>query len=204
MKMGVYEEHIVPHLVNLAMRNRQLAPYRERTIRLAEGRVLEVGVGSGLNLPLYTDRATEILGLDPHPKLLAMASEKPRSIPSKLIEGSAESIPLDDASVDTVVSTWSLCTIRDVAAALTEIRRVVKPDGQLLFVEHGLAPESSVQVWQNRLTPLWKRLAGGCHLNRSISSLIENAGFHIAQMQTGYMPGPKPMTFIYEGSARPA
>jgi len=202
--MGIYQEHIVPRLVNLAMRNRQLVPYRERTILLAEGRVLEIGVGSGVNLPLYTDRATEILGLDPHPKLLAMASEKPRSIPSKLIEGSAESIPLDDASVDTVVSTWSLCTIRDVTAALAEIRRVVKPNGQLLFVEHGLAPETSVQKWQNRLTPLWKRLAGGCHLNRPISSLIEDAGFHLAQVRTGYMPGPKPMTFTYEGCARPA
>ena len=201
--MGLYHEHIMPHLVNLAMRNRQLAPYRERTIRLAEGRVLEIGVGSGLNLPLYTDRATEILGLDPHPKLLAMASEKPPSIPSKLIKGSAESIPLDDASVDTVVSTWSLCSICDVAAALAEIRRVVKPDGQLLFVEHGLAPENSVQRWQHRLTPIWKRLAGGCHLNRPISSLIQDAGFHIARVQTGYMPGPKPMTFTYEGSARP-
>jgi ubiquinone/menaquinone biosynthesis C-methylase UbiE len=202
--MGFYQEHIVPHLVNLAMRNRQLAPYRERTIRLAEGRVLEIGVGSGMNLPLYSGRATEILGLDPHPKLLAIASEKPRSIPSKLIEGSAESIPLDDASVDTVVSTWSLCSIPDVAAALAEIRRVVKSDGKLLFVEHGLASESGVQKWQNRLTPLWKHLAGGCHLNRPISFLIEDAGFHIAQVQTGYMPGPKPMTFMYEGSARPA
>jgi len=202
--MGVYQEHILPHLVNLAMRNRQLAAYRERTIRLAEGRVLEIGVGSGLNLPLYTDRTTEILGLDPHPKLLAMASEKPRSIPSKLIEGSAESIPLDDASVDTVVSTWSLCSIPDVAAALAEIRRVVKPGGHLLFVEHGLAPEKNVRRWQDRLTPLWKPIAGGCHLNRPISSLIEDAGFHIEQLQTGYMPGPKPMTFMNEGSARPA
>lgn len=202
--MGVYQEHIVPHLVNLAMRNRQLARYRERTVRLAEGRVLEIGVGSGLNLPLYTDRAREILGLDPHPKLLAMASEKPQFIPSKLIEGSAESIPLDDASVDTVVSTCSLCTIRDVATALAEIRRVVKPDRQLLFVEHGLAPEDAVQRWQHRLTPLWKRIAGGCHLNRPISSLIDDAGFNIARVQTGYMPGPKPMTFMYEGSARPA
>jgi ubiquinone/menaquinone biosynthesis C-methylase UbiE len=157
-----------------------------------------------LNLPLYTDRATEIIGLDPHPKLLAMASEKPRSIPSKLIEGSAESIPLDNASVDTVVSTWSLCTIGDVAAALTEIRRVLKHDGQLLFVEHGLAPEKSVQRWQDRLTPLWKRLAGGCHLNRPVPSLIEDAGFQLARVQTGYMAGPKPMTFMYEGSARPA
>lgn len=132
-----------------------------------------------------------------------MASEKSRSVPSELIEGSAESIPLDDASIDTVVSTWSLCTIRDVAAALAEIRRVVKPDGQLVFVEHGLAPEDTVRRWQHRLTPFWKRLAGGCHLNRPISSLIEDAGFRIAQVRTGYMPGPKPMTFTYEGSARP-
>jgi ubiquinone/menaquinone biosynthesis C-methylase UbiE len=202
--MGVYQEHILPHLVNLAMRNRQLAPYRERTIRLAEGRVLEIGVGSGLNLPLYTNRATEILGLDPHPKLLAMASQKPRSIPSRLIEGSAESIPLDDATIDTVVTTWSLCTIPDVVAALAEMRRVIKPNGQLLFVEHGQASENNVHKWQNRLTPAWKRLAGGCHLNRPISSLIQAAGFQIAQVRTAYLPGPKAMTFTYEGSARPA
>ena len=169
----------MPHLVNLAMRNRQLAPYRERTIRRAEGRVLEIGVGSGLNLPLYTSRATELLGLDPHPRLLAMASGKPRSVPSKLIEGSAESIPLDDDSVDTVVSTWSLCTIPNVVTALAEIRRVVRPNGQLLFVEHGLASEEGVRKWQDRLTPVWRRVAG-------------------------YMPGPRPMTFTYEGSARPA
>ena len=202
--MGVYQEHILPHLVNLAMRNRQLASYRERTIRLAEGRVLEIGVGSGLNLPLYTNRATEILGLDPHPKLLAMASQKSRSIPSRFIEGSAESIPLDDATIDTVVTTWSLCTIPDVVAALAEMRRVIKPDGQLLFVEHGQALENSVRKWQNRLTPVWKRLAGGCHLNRPISSLIQDAGFRISEVRTGYLPGPKPMTFTYEGSARPA
>ena len=140
--MGVYQEHILPHLVNIAMRNRQLAPYRERTIGLAECRVLEIGVGSGLNLPLYTNRATEIVGLDPHPKLLAMASQKSRSIPSRLIEGSAESIPLDDATIDTVVTTWSLCTIPDVVAALAEMRRVIKPNGQLLFVEHGQASDS--------------------------------------------------------------
>jgi ubiquinone/menaquinone biosynthesis C-methylase UbiE len=113
-------------------------------------------------------------------------------------------MPLDDAIVDTVVSTWSLCSIRDVTAALAEIRRVVKPDGHLLFVEHRLTPEASVQKWQNRITPLWKRIAGGCHLNRPISSLIEDAGFHIVQVQAGYMPGPKAMTFMYEGSARPA
>lgn len=202
--MGLYQEHILPHLLNVAMRNRQLAPYRERIIRRAAGRVLEIGVGSGLNLPLYTSRASEILGLDPHPKLLAMASAKRGSIPSKLIKGSAESIPLEDDSVDTVVSTWSLCTIPNVVAALAEIRRVVRPDGQLLFVEHGLASEDRVRKWQDRLTPVWKRAAGGCHLNRPIRSLVEEAGFRISKMETGYMPGPKAMTFTYEGSARPA
>jgi ubiquinone/menaquinone biosynthesis C-methylase UbiE len=200
--MGFYQDRVVPHLVNLAMRNRQLAPYRERIVKKAEGRVLEVGVGSGLNLPLYTHRVSEVLGLDPQPKLLDMAFHKAATVPSKLIEGSAESIPLDRASVDTVVTTWTLCTIPDVVKALLEMRRVLKPNGHLLFVEHGLASDERVRRWQNRFTPVWKRIAGGCHLNRSIAALVEDAGFHISQMETGYMPGPKPMTFMYEGSAR--
>jgi ubiquinone/menaquinone biosynthesis C-methylase UbiE len=201
--MGFYQDRIVPHLVSLAMRNRELTPYRQRTVALAEGRVLEIGVGSGLNLPFYTNRATEILGLDPHPRLLQMAAERTSPVPSDLIEGTAESIPLDDSSVDTVLTTWTLCSVPDVAAALTEMRRILKPHGKLLFVEHGLAPEDAVRKWQNRLTPMWKRIAGGCHLNRPISRLVEEAGFHIAQIETGYMRGPRPMTFMYEGSARP-
>lgn len=136
--MGFYQDRILPHLVNLSMRNRQLAPYRERTLAQAEGRVLEIGVGSGINLPLYSDRATEILGIEPHPKLLNMASEKKGRVPVNLIEGSAESIPLDNSSVDTVVTTWTLCTIPNVEKALAEMRRVLKRDGTLLFVEHGL------------------------------------------------------------------
>src|SRR5262244_3890205 len=126
--MGFYQDRIVPQLVNLAMRNRQLAPYRERILSQADGRVLEIGVGSGVNLPLYTDRANEVLGVEPHPKLLKMASAKKSPVPTKLIEASAESIPLDDSSVDTVVTTWTLCTIPDVAKALAEMRRVLKPD----------------------------------------------------------------------------
>jgi SAM-dependent methyltransferase len=200
--MGFYQDRIVPQLVNLGMRNRQLAPYRERIVRRAEGRVLEVGVGSGLNLPLYTHRVSEVLGLDPHPKLLGMATHKAAIVPSKLIEGSAESIPLDRASVDTVLTTWTLCSIPDVVMALSEMRRILKPNGQLLFVEHGLASDERVRRWQNRLTPVWRRIAGGCHLNRPIATLVEDAGFHISQMDSGYMPGPKPMTFMYEGSAR--
>ena len=200
--MGLYDRYILPHLLNLAMRNGQLAPYRQRVIAGATGRVLEIGVGSGLNLPFYTARATEIIGLDPHPKLIGMASRQASSVPAEILGGSAESIPLDNASIDTVVTTWTLCTIPDVMAALREMRRVLKPGGQLLFVEHGLAPEEGVRRWQHRLTPLWKGLAGGCHLDRPIAELVENAGFEISHMETGYMPGPRPMTFMYEGSAR--
>jgi ubiquinone/menaquinone biosynthesis C-methylase UbiE len=199
--MGFYENHILPSLTNLAMRNADHVPYRKRVISQAEGRVLEIGVGSGLNLPFYTDRATEILGLDPHPKLLAMASGKNSIVPSKLVAGSAESVPLDDGSVDTVVITWTLCSIPDPGKALGEIRRVLKPGGQLLFVEHGLAQDERVRRRQIRWTPLWKRFTGGCHLDRPISKLVEDAGFRIVRVETGHMRGPKPMTFTYEGSA---
>jgi ubiquinone/menaquinone biosynthesis C-methylase UbiE len=165
--------------------------------------VLEIGVGCGLNLPLYANRATEVFGLEPNPKLLEMASRKSASVPAKMIEGSAESIPLDSGSVDTVITTWTLCTIPDVATALAEMRRILKPTGQLLFVEHGSAPDENVRKWQHRLTPLWKQLAGGCHLDCPIVDLVEAAGFRMKRMQTGYMKGPKPMTFVYEGSASP-
>jgi ubiquinone/menaquinone biosynthesis C-methylase UbiE len=121
-----------------------------------------------------------------------------------MLEGSAESIPVDTASIDTSLRPGRLCTIADVTAALREMRRVVKPGGQLLFVEQGLAPEEGVRRWQHRLTPLWKGIAGGCHLDRSIEELVKNAGFEIGHIETGYMAGPKPMTFMYEGCAHPS
>ena len=124
-------------------------------------------------------------------------------MPFELIEASAEAIPLANESIDTVVSTWTLCSIPDVLAALREMRRVLTPAGALRFIEHGRAPEATVRLWQDRLTPVWKRLAGGCHLNRPIRELLEDAGFRVEQMDTGYMKGPKPMTFMYEGQARP-
>ena len=201
--MGFYENHILPALINLSMRNADHDPYRMRVLSQAEGRVLEIGVGSGMNLPFYTNRATEILGIEPHPKLLAMAARKHSIVPSKLVGGSAESIPLDEGSVDTVVTTWTLCSIPDPRRALGEMRRVLKKSGQLLFVEHGLAQDERVQRWQHRMNPVWKRFAGGCHLDRPIAKLVEDAGFRIAHVETGYMRGPKPMTFTYEGSARP-
>jgi ubiquinone/menaquinone biosynthesis C-methylase UbiE len=201
--MGFYCEQIVPHLLGLAMRNRLFGPYRQRILGLAEGRVLEIGVGSGMNLPLYTDRVSEVLGLEPQPKLLNMASRKPHRVPVALIEGSAEAIPLESGSVDCTVMTWTLCSIPDASVALAEMRRILKSSGKLLLVEHGLAPDENVRKWQRRLTPAWKRLAGGCHLDRPIAQLVENAGFRFDHLQTGYMHGPKPMTFMYEGVALP-
>jgi len=121
----------------------------------------------------------------------------------QLLEASAEAIPLDAHCVDTVVTTWTLCSIPQASTALAEMRRVLRPGGKLLFVEHGLAPDKGVRWWQDRLTPAWRRISGGCHLNRPIQSMIEGAGFRLDKIETGYIPGPRPMTFMYEGSARP-
>jgi ubiquinone/menaquinone biosynthesis C-methylase UbiE len=202
--MGFYNNVILPRLCHLVMRNRSLVPYRERVIASAEGRVLEIGIGSGLNLPFYGPHVREIVGLEPAPRLIAMARQVAERIPMPVtfMEESAAAIPLDDNAVDTVVMTWTLCTIPQADRALSEMRRVLKPNGRLLFVEHGLAPDDGVRRWQDWLTPAWKRISGGCHLNRPIQSMIESAGFRFDRLQTAYMPGPKPMSFIYEGSAR--
>ena len=203
--MGFYHDVILPRLCHFAMRNRQLTPYRQQVVAAAEGRVLEIGIGSGLNLPFYQAEPNEIFGLEPSPQLVAMARRVAdrSATPVHLIEGSAEQIPLDTGGIDTVVTTWTLCTIPHAHTALGEMRRVLKPGGRLLFVEHGQAPEHNVRKWQDRLTPVWVVVSGGCHLNRPIRSLIESAGFQIDRLETGYMSGPKPMTFMYEGSARP-
>jgi ubiquinone/menaquinone biosynthesis C-methylase UbiE len=203
--MNFYNDHILPHVINLSMRNRELLRYRERVLGPARERVLEIGIGSGLNLPFYGPQVEEILGLEPAARLIAMArSAAGRSkTPVTLVAGSAEAIPVDDNSIDTVVTTWTLCSIPDAVGALGEMRRVLRPGGQLLFVEHGLAPEENIRKWQNRLTPIWKRIGGGCHLNRPIRALIESAGFGIVRLDTGYMKGPSPMTFFYEGCAAP-
>jgi len=201
--MSFYKDRVVPHLVNLSMRQETFVIYRQRVTSAATGRILEIGIGSGLNLRHYCDRATHVIGLDPSMKLLSMAESAPRRpmLSVEFLEGTAEAIPMEDASVDTVVSTWTLCTIPDVHRALTEMRRVLRPGGHLLFVEHGRSSDASVRRWQDRLTPLWKCIGGGCHLNRAISQLIENAGFRIERLDTGYMKGPRPMTFMYEGAA---
>jgi ubiquinone/menaquinone biosynthesis C-methylase UbiE len=202
--MGFYSDIILPRLCDLAMRNKQLLPFRQRVTGAAEGRVLEIGVGSGINLPFYRPPVREVLALEPTPRLIIMAQRASNraGIPVRFLEASAEAIPLDDHSVDTIVTTWTLCSIPQAATALADMRRVLRPAGKLLFVEHGRAPDEGTRWWQDQLTPAWRRISGGCHLNRPIPSLIESGGFRIDRLETGYIPGPKPMTFMYEGSAR--
>ena len=201
--MGFYERWIVPRLLDLAMRNRLLDDYRQRTIETARGLVLEVGVGSGLNLPLYGRAVTRVIALDPSPELLRLASRRAADvvISVSLLRASAEDLPPADAVFDTIVMTWTLCSIPNPMAALTEMRRVLRPGGRLIFVEHGLSPEIRTARWQRRLTPYWKRISGGCHLDRKMDELIRSAGFEIDAVETGYMKGPKPWTFMYQGSA---
>lgn len=203
--MGIYQHYLVPCLTHLAMNQKQLLPFRRRIVGAAEGRVLEIGIGSGLNLPLYGASVGSVIGLEPSSELLRRA--RPRataaSIPMMLLDASAEAIPLDKASVDTVVTTWTLCTIPDASRALAEMRRVLKPGGALLFIEHGRAPEPGIARWQDRLDPLWSYLAGGCHLNRKMDDLLSAAGFRIETLAHPRLSGPPTHTYLYEGRARP-
>lgn len=202
--MGFYERRILPRLIDLAMRQKPFLALRERLVGDARGRVLDIGIGSGLNIPLYRRDLEEVIGIDPSPGLLERARKHVpwTHFPVRLWEGKAESLPLDDRSIDTVVLTWTLCSIADPAKALSEVRRVLKPGGSLLFIEHGRAEGDRVQRVQDRLTPLWRRLAGGCHLNRRIDRLIEDAGLRISGLETGHMVrGPRPLTYHYRGRA---
>jgi ubiquinone/menaquinone biosynthesis C-methylase UbiE len=203
--MGFYQRHVLPRLLHMAMRQDALVPLRRRVIGAAEGRVLEVGIGSGLNLPLYGASVRCVIGLEPSPELLVMARERAvaAAVPVELLEGVAEHVPLGDASIDTVVTTWTLCTVPDAPRALAELRRVLRPGGALLFVEHGRAPEPGVARWQDRLDPAWGCIAGGCHLNREIDALIAGNGFRIEALAHSRLPGPRTHTYLYEGCARP-
>lgn len=171
---------------------------------LARGRVLEIGIGSGLNLPFYdTARVSKVWGLDPAPEMTRMAERSARGVPFEVefIGLPGDEIPLEDHSVDTVLVTYTLCTIPDVVPALRQMRRVLRPGGELVFCEHGTAPDASVRRWQDRLNPLWRRLGGGCNLNRPIPVLIEAGGFRIRTLDTMYIPGWRPASFNYWGTA---
>jgi len=199
--MGLYENWVLPRLLHLAMRNHLLDSYRRSAITPARGLVLEIGVGSGLNLSLYGTAVRRVVGLDPSTELLDVARKRLAQalVPISLIRASAEDIPLANAAFDAIVMTWTLCSIPHPIAALAEMRRVLKPGGRLLFVEHGLSPEIRVARWQYRLTPYWKRVAGGCHLDRKMDDLIRTAGFQVDAVETGYVGGTEALGLHVSG-----
>ncbi len=203
--MSFYDRHILPRLLDLAMRNREVTRYRSQVVPQARGTVVEIGIGSGLNLPFYGDNVERLYGIDPSEELLRMARKKADStrFPVEFSTHSAEALPLGNHCADTVITTFTLCTIPDPVKALQEMKRVLKPGGSLLFAEHGLAPDASVKRWQRRLNPIWNRIAGGCNLDRKIDELIDAAGFRVVELTNEYAKGPRPMSYIYAGRAAP-
>jgi SAM-dependent methyltransferase len=205
--MGLYSRYVLPHLVHYACGQKSAMKQRAKIIPLATGRVLEVGIGSGLNIPFYdAGRVSHLWGLDPSPEMWAIARRNARAhhLDAEFIEAGAEAIPLERAAADTVVMTYTLCTIPHALPALAEIRRVLKPGGRLIFCEHGEAPDPDVRRWQARCGPAWRFCGGGCHLDRPIPRLLEDAGFRSRDLQTMYVPGWKPACFNYWGTARAA
>ena len=204
--MGIYKKYILPRVVHYTCGHKPLMKQREKVVPLAEGKVLEIGIGSGLNLPFYSaEQVQHVWGLDPSPEMLALARKNLDTVEFavEFIEASAEEIPLDDEIVDTVLVTYTLCTVPQTLLALGEIHRVLRRQGKLIFCEHGEAPDVKVKLWQDRLNPLWKGISGGCNLNRPIPSLLKEAGFKIQGMESRYLPGWKPASFNYWGTASP-
>ncbi|MAG66633.1 class I SAM-dependent methyltransferase [Pseudomonas sp.] len=202
--MGLYDKYVLPRLIDTACGMGDVMKRRAALIPQAQGDVLEIGIGTGLNLAYYDKtRVTRITGVDPAAQMQALASQRSLDIgiPVDMVAVDVRGIHADAGRFDTIVITFTLCSIEDPIPALREMKRVLGDGGRLLFCEHGLAPEQGVKAWQHRLTPWWKPLAGGCHLNRDIPALIQEAGFVIERLDTGYIKGPRPMTFLYEGVA---
>ena len=204
--MGLYSKYILPKVIHYTCGLKPNMRQRVKVVPHARGRVLEVGIGSGLNLPYYdAGKVTKVWGLDPAPEMTQMARRVAGSLPFEVefIGLPGNEIPLDDDSVDTVLVTYTLCTIPDTTPALRQISRVLRPGGELIFCEHGAAPDASVRRWQDRLNPIWKRIAGGCNLNRPIPALIEAGGFRFTSLDAMYIPGWRPVSFNYWGAAVP-
>ena len=201
--MGLYSKYLLPKLIDKACGQPAMTELRTRYVPQAEGDVLEIGIGSGLNLSHYSDNARSVTGLDPHKELTDIAKSRAAAARPdvEVLEISGEEIPADDGRFDSIVCTWTLCTIPNVYRALTEMHRVIKPGGRFYFVEHGLAPDASVRSWQRRIEPLWKIVGGGCHLTRKADDLIQEAGFILPEIDSGYQPGPRWAAFMTHGIA---
>ena len=201
-RMSLYQKYLLPKLLNWAMKAPALSKLRSELIPSAEGKVLEIGMGSGLNLPHY-DGISGLIGLEPSEELQNLAEDMltHADFPSEMLTGSAEDIPLESNTFDTVVMTWTLCSVTDPVLALSEIKRVIKPGGKVIFAEHGKSPDQNIRKLQKTLNPLWSRIAGGCQLNREIVDLYESSGFKFKSMERGYLEGPKFATYNYRGVA---
>lgn len=203
--MGFYEKKILPFLIDRACGIGPIKEQRRKVVPQARGEVLEIGIGSGMNLPFYdSSTVSKVWGLEPAKEMRQRAAKTAAKVevPVSFLDLPGEEIPLDDNSVDTVLVTYALCTIPDTEAALAQMRRVLRPDGQLIFCEHGQAPDPSVRRWQDRLNPIWGKFSGGCHLNRPIDALIKTAGFEINALDVGYISSPRFAGYNYWGTAR--
>ena len=204
--MGCWNDQVVPRFTDKMLSNRDVMRHREKVTDGLHGRVVEIGFGSGLNVPSYPDSVTTVYAVDPSLVARDLASARVEASPAdvRYVGLDGESLPLDDASVDTALSTFTLCTIPDAARALREVRRVLKPGGTFHFLEHGLCPDPGVARWQHRLDPVQRRVAGGCHLDRPIERLVRDAGFEITRLDHDQLAGPKfmrPWSYLYEGVA---
>lgn len=203
--MSFYERYFLPHFINAACGSKPILKQREKIVPHAVGRILEIGMGSGINIPYYNpDKVEKLWGLEPSQGMRKKARARVAAAPYDLewLDLPGEEIPLDSNSVDTIVLTYTLCTIPDGLAAVKQMRRVLKPGGRLLFSEHGKAPDEMVRRWQNRINPTWKKVAGGCHLNRDIPQILHEGGFNVREVNTLYLPStPKIAGFTYWGYA---
>lgn len=204
--MRLYSKYILPKVVNWACKQKPTQKQRSKIIPMANGNILEIAIGSGLNLPFYDNKKVKkLIGLEPSKEIWELNKHKSEKLgfAFEFVNAFAEEIPFSNNAFDTVVITYALCTIVDTQKALKEIERVLKPNGKLLFCEHGLAPDNKVAYWQNKITPYWKRIGGGCHLNKNIPKLLLENGFDISTLDQMYIPGWKPASFNYWGVAVP-
>jgi len=201
--MGLYEHHVLPRLIDLALRGKEFDRLRERVASGLEGEVLEVGFGSGRNVPFYPATVTRVRAVDPATVGRKLAADRVAAspVPVEFVGLDGESLPLADASVDHALTTWTLCTIPGVHRALTEIRRVLRPGGSLHFLEHGRSPDPKVRRWQDRITPWQRRFCGGCHVNRPIDTILTEAALELSKLDNYYLKGPKSEGYMYEGTA---